>query len=266
MSDFTDYGENKICRLLTGGTFSLPANFDVGLLSDVSDTAYTEISFTGYSRVSAPRNLNTWSGTQGAGTITASNGTSRQISNNVAFDFGDTDADITVNAVGLFDDGELFCYALFNSPIVANAGSQVIVDVGYVVFSLAPTGGLTNSAANILLDCVFRGQVYSPSSQWRVALYTQTPSLAGTGGVEVSGGGYSRVAFDSWQIVNDIASNASAVSFPAPTGNWGTITGCALFDSIGNMMFADSFTQPVSIVSGAGAPRFSAGSIGIMVA
>lgn len=266
MSDFTDYGENKICQLLTGGTFSLPDSFDIGLLTDVDDASFTEVSFSGYARVSAPRDLNTWSGTQGAGTITVSEGTSRQVSNNVAFDFGDTDADITVNAVGLFDGDDLFCYALFNSPITANAGSRVIVDAGYVVFSLAPTGGLTNSAANILLDCVFRGQAYAPAPQWRVALYTQTPSLAGTGGVEVTGGGYSRVAFDSWQIVNDIASNASAVSFPAPTGNWGTITGCALFDSIGNMMFADSFTQPVSIVSGAGAPRFSEGSIGIMVA
>ena len=121
MSDFTDYGENKICRLLTGGTFSLPDSFDIGLLTDVDDASFTEVSFSGYARVSAPRDLNTWSGTQGAGTITVSDGTSRQISNNVAFDFGDTDVDISVNAVGLFDGDDLFRYSIRQLPRMQEA-------------------------------------------------------------------------------------------------------------------------------------------------
>lgn len=60
----------------------------------------------------------------------------------------------------------------------------------------------------------------------------------GTGEVEVSGGGYARVATTgaSWGPASGsvpvTAGNASAITFPASTGAWGTILGFRLWDAL----------------------------------
>lgn len=58
-----------------------------------------------------------------------------------------------------------------------------------------------------------------------IALFTSPPNEAGTGGTEVSGGGYSR---KTWSVDYTggnptSASNSDPVNFSA-TGNWGTVS------------------------------------------
>lgn len=119
---------------------------------------------------------------------------------------------------------------------------------------------MTNYLENKLVDWLFRGGSYTPPTTWYVALFTAAPSDAG-GGTEVSGNNYARVALASstsnWAATDAAASttnpsggtsgttsNNSVLSFPTPSGSWGTITHAALFDAStsGNMLWWGALT------------------------
>ena len=266
MSDFTDWGENEVCRILTGTTFTLPPSYGVALLEAVSDSSYTEASYTGYSRAVAPRDLNTWSGTQGAGSVTPSSGTSRSISNNVAFNFGQAESAATVNAVGLFNGNNMLCYARLNSPLTISAGDSVQIVAGIVSLTLSTVGGMSNFAANALLDMLFRGQTFSFPSEYKVALYVRLPDALNAGGIEAAGSGYARASVSQWQAPeNGVIKNASPVQYNPPASSWGAVQGSGLLDAQGNMFFASPFDSAKTIAAGAGAPYYPAGSLGIRI-
>lgn len=75
---FVDY-------LLRGQTYTPPTNWYVGLIMDTESEMST--AGTNYARVSVPRTLANWAGTQGAGTTTASSGSSNTTSNNTKISF-----------------------------------------------------------------------------------------------------------------------------------------------------------------------------------
>jgi hypothetical protein len=80
-----------------------------------------------------------------------------------------------------------------------------------------------------------------------VALWTVLPTDAGSGGTEVTGGSYARVATSgaTWNAAAGSApistSNASAITFPTSTSSWGSVVGWTHHDaaSAGNMIFSD---------------------------
>jgi hypothetical protein len=107
-----------------------------------------------------------------------------------------------------------------------------------------------------------------------VALWVGDPTDAGSGGAEVSGGAYARVpvarASGSWAAPADssgsqLTSNVAAVTFPAPTANWGTVTHFAVMDAItgGNMLYSGALAASRTINNGDGAPSFAAGALTI---
>lgn len=266
MSDFSDWAENEVCKLVSGMNITLPANLDVALLESVDDASFVEVSYSGYSRQQAPRNLTTWSGTQGAGSTSPSSGSSRSISNNVEFDFGTAGAATTVTAIGLFAENNLFCYALMDTPMTLNQGDSVVIADGIVSLALSNVAGLSNFAANKLLDFLYRGQQFEFPSEYRIGLYVQLPDEYGEGGVECSGNGYDRAAISQWtEPAAGVMKNASIVQFPAPMGAWGTAQGSALLDSLNNLYFVYQFADPKTIVSGAGAPYFPEGDLVLRV-
>lgn len=128
-----------------------------------------------------------------------------------------------------------------------------------------------------LLDFVFRGQTFTQLNNVYVGLYTVAPSDAG-GGTEVSGGSYARVAVSgtlvNWSGTgtnvgtgvssgsNGTIGNINAITFPSPTGNWGTVTNFGLFDAstTGNLLYWAALTTPKTINNGDAAPSFAAGS------
>lgn len=149
------------------------------------------------------------------------------------------------------------------------------------VASLAPQAqaqALTDYAENRLVDAVFRGQTLGAPATFYVALYTAACNDAG-GGTEVTGGSYARVAVTSslanWAGTQSAGSttassgtggqtsNNAAITFPAPTANWGTITHFALLDAStsGNMWICQALTASKSVNSGDAAPSFSAGAL-----
>ncbi|WP_176307823.1 phage tail fiber protein [Burkholderia ambifaria] len=98
-------------------------------------------------------------------------------------------------------------------------------------------------------------QAYTMPTTVYVGLYTTTPQMpAGTGGVEVSGGGYARQPI-TWTVTGSgpaTASNAALVQFPTATADWGTITGAGLFDAATGGTLIDAGNLAVSKIIGTG--------------
>lgn len=90
MTALTDYFENALIDFLfRAQTLTLPSNFYVGLFTAAPGEAGggTEVSGGSYARVAVTRSLANFSGTQSAGSTTASSGTGGQISNNISITF-----------------------------------------------------------------------------------------------------------------------------------------------------------------------------------
>lgn len=118
-----------------------------------------------------------------------------------------------------------------------------------------------------VLAAVF-GQVALPAiATVYLALYTTNPTDAGASGVEVSGGSYARVAVTN-NTTNFPAPTGTSptqttlhvsFAFPAPTANWGVVTGFAIYDAatLGNELAWGALTASKTINSGDAAPSFA---------
>lgn len=109
----------------------------------------------------------------------------------------------------------------------------------------------TDFLENELLDHVFRNASYTPPTTVYVALTTTTPtdSAAGT---EVSGNNYARTAATFGAASGGAISNSGAVTFPTPSGSWGTITHFEIWDAStnGNRLAWGALSQSESPING----------------
>lgn len=121
---------------------------------------------------------------------------------------------------------------------------------------------------------VFRTASFAKPTVLAVGLFTAAPSDAG-GGTEVSGGSYARVQRDpldaNWtaaSATDGLTDNAAALTFPAPTANWGQVTHFGIFDatSAGNLLFHGALTTPKTINNGDPAPAFAIGALDVTFA
>lgn len=137
--------------------------------------------------------------------------------------------------------------------------------------------GLSDALEIAFLNAYFRNTAYTPLATIYVSLHTADPTDAGTG-TEVSGGSYARVACTtgtsgtgagavfSAPATNGTAkrvSNDAAVTFAAPTANWGTVTHSATWSAAsgGTMGWSGALVTPRAINSGDGAPTFPIGAL-----
>lgn len=265
--NLTDYAENKLADMWRGQAWALPGTLYVGLASAASDTGATELSGTGYSRKAAARTLATWAGTQGSGTTSASSGTSKATSNNIAFDFGTAGtAWGTANHVVIYDaatGGNALVYLPITSTVIG-AGSTFALSEGTVVGGFDATGAVTNHTANRLIDLIFRGQAFSFPATGYVALLT-------SGGAEISGAGYARVGvagnLTEWSGTQGPGtgtassgtggsiSNNGSITFPVPTGAWTAAARVGIYDAAtgGSLLLNAALAAPY--VADAGGPR-----------
>jgi hypothetical protein len=100
--------------------------------------------------------------------------------------------------------------------------------------------------ADKLLDHFLDGTAYTAPTAY-VGLYTTNPTMpAGTGGTEVSGGSYARVALTALMGAASAGSkaNSSAINFVTATASWGTLVGVGIFDAptAGNLLSAGPLT------------------------
>ena len=106
--------------------------------------------------------------------------------------------------------------------------------------------GFTNYAEGKILDLIFGNTSYSVPATLYCALFTVTPADDGTGGTEVTGGSYARVAvtnnttnFPNATLGNpSVKQNGTAITFTTATADWGTVVGMGFYDasSSGNLI------------------------------
>lgn len=150
------------------------------------------------------------------------------------------------------------------------------------VTSFANAGALTDFAENKAIDALLRGQALSAPTTGYVALYTICPTDS-TAGTEVTGGSYARVAITSalanWAGTQSAGStvastgtggttsNNGAITFPAPTANWGTVVCWGILDAstAGNLWIYSALTTSKTINSGDAAPSFAAGAASFQI-
>jgi hypothetical protein len=126
---------------------------------------------------------------------------------------------------------------------------------------------------NEVLDHVLGGGDYARPATVYVALYTAAPtdsSTGSSGGTEVSGGNYSRAAVTNNATNFPAASggsksNGTAITYPTPSANWGTIVAFAIIDasSGGNILYWGLVTPNKTVNNGDPAPSFAPGDLTI---
>jgi hypothetical protein len=117
------------------------------------------------------------------------------------------------------------------------------------------------------------GSVTAPSTI-HLGLFTANPTESdegSSGGTEVSGNNYSRVAitdkFDNASGDGTLSSNANITGFTATGGNWGTVTGVGIFDSAsgGELLFWTALDSSATVNNG-DSFQISAGNLTVTVA
>jgi hypothetical protein len=145
---------------------------------------------------------------------------------------------------------------------------------------------------NKLIDFLFRGQALGITGASAAAgtgptnlyygLLTAAPSDTG-GGTEVTGGSYARVTVAS-SLVNyagtqaaasttassgssGTTSNNAAITFPAPTANWGVVSHFGVYDATsgGNLLFWGALTVSKTINNGDASPSFAAAAFSLQL-
>tara|TARA_R110002167_G_scaffold43642_1_gene131751 strand:+ start:16252 stop:16671 length:420 start_codon:yes stop_codon:yes gene_type:complete len=108
--------------------------------------------------------------------------------------------------------------------------------------------GFSNYLEDKIINHVFGGTAYTAPSTCYVALYTSAPteSSASTAN-EVSGGGYARQSV-GWTIQGSGTARAlsnAALTFPAATSDWGSVTHAAVVDHVtaGNILSYETLTK-----------------------
>lgn len=158
----------------------------------------------------------------------------------------------------------------------------ILASLALALSAFLPIGAaaqsLTDYAENKIVDALMRGQALGAPATWYVGLLTSACSDS-SAGTEVSGGSYARVAVTAgltqWAGTQSAGStsassgtggqtsNNAAITFPAPTANWGSITHFALYDAStsGNVWVCQALATAKTVNNGDAAPSFSAGAL-----
>src|SRR4051794_33731946 len=115
-------------------------------------------------------------------------------------------------------------------------------------------GFLTDFANNKVLDMFFGGSAVTPPPTLYLGLSLFAANKQATV-IEPSGGGYARVPITN-NLTNFPAAsggtkaNATAVTFPTPTADWGAVLSLFIADAGGNVYASADLTTPKTILNG----------------
>lgn len=136
---------------------------------------------------------------------------------------------------------------------------------------------LSDYLENAIVDSLFRGQALPNPANLFIGLSTTACSDSSTG-TEVTGGSYARVSIarslTAWAGTQGAGttvassgtgrqtSNNSAINFPTPTANWGTVTHFFISDAStgGNLWLCQALTSSQTINTG-NTVSFAAGQL-----
>lgn len=179
------------------------------------------------------------------------------------------------------DGLQLACWALaaLCIAVAVITGSGL---AGLAAFPFLLGTAMTDYLENKLADHLFRTTTFTQPTTIAIALYTAAPGETG-GGTEVTGGSYARVSNNpanaNWNGTHGNTtgassgtggqvSNAGALTFPAPSANWGSVTHFAILDATsgGNMLIYGALTTAKTVNNGDPAPSFQAAALTVTFA
>ncbi len=263
MSALSDYLEGKIIdHVFRTASFTPPATLYFSLHTSATTDAGggTEVSAGGYARIGVTANTTNFAApisgdghTENSGTIT----------------FGTPSANWgTVSHFAIWDAasaGNMLAHgALTQSKTINNGdpGPEFAAGTFDITFNLG-SNYLNDKVAN----WIFRGQAFTKPTALYFALFTAAPTAAG-GGTECTGGSYARVSvtpldahFAAPVTGDGHTENSSAIVFPSPSANWGSVLASAVYDAVsgGNLICFQTFTAK-TVNNGDTAPRILAGA------
>lgn len=142
---------------------------------------------------------------------------------------------------------------LFHGELTPNeqvdTGDDFSIAAGALDVSL--TGAATYFLLNALLDHVLNNNAFTSPTALYAALFSTLPAQDGSGGVELSGGGYARKeivgGFDA--PANGATANSSVESHGTATADWAEAVGGGLFDAatLGNLLLMGNLGTPVTV-------------------
>lgn len=128
--------------------------------------------------------------------------------------------------------------------------------------------GMTDAFEGVILDGILGDLNWAPGA-FSVALSTTTPTEAGANFTQPVGNNYSQIvtADSDWAgaVTGQPSSkaNATILSFPLPSGSWGTVTHFGLFEAGTLRMWA---ALPAPVVIAAGNPvSFAIGALRLLL-
>ena len=129
---------------------------------------------------------------------------------------------------------------------------------------------MSNYLEGEIIKHIFRSDIFSKPTVLAMGLFTGSPTDANSA-KEISGNGYGRAQLNpadaNWAAPSSgsgLTSNLSAITFPTPTGSWGTITHFGIYDSpsAGNLLFWGPLTDSRTVTTG-DSMSFTIGQLGI---
>lgn len=273
MSAASDYLEGKIIdHVFRTGALAKPAGLYFSLFTAAPSDAGggTEVAGGGYARVAVtPLDVNFAApGVVGGVTVTSNSGAVTYPAPNAAWGL--------VTHWGVLDAASagnlLFWGALTASKTIGNGDPAPSWQPGAFVMSLDYKSDYLEAQ---LLNLLFRTAGFTKPAGLYYGLLTTAVADDGTGGVECSGGAYARVNlppldanYAAPAAGNGVTSNASAVTFPSPTANWGAVSDMAIYDSNvgGNLVAHATFPSVRNVNNGDLAPSIAGGAYTFTVA
>jgi hypothetical protein len=148
--------------------------------------------------------------------------------------------------------GDALLFGNFSAPAVVAAGKSVEFPAGRFVWRA--TSGVPHATFNAWADHVLRDDPWTaPGGLW-AALFTTVPDLDGSGGVEVTGGGYARqaVSLSTPGPAGGMRGSANDTPVewePVHTGAAQSLTGWGLFDddTAGDLLVIARFVPAVEV-------------------
>jgi hypothetical protein len=150
-----------------------------------------------------------------------------------------------------------------------NNGTYNLAAGDVVVDNSVRDGSWCHHLQNMIADYVFGNGSPSFPGTFYFGLSTTTVAANGTGITEPSGGSYARVAvtanstnFGAYDEYLSTWANKTAITFPAPTGDWGTIRYGFISDasSAGNILAKWPINRIVRVLNGDDAPSYAIGA------